>query len=80
MSKTTFVTYNFKNIKRSVEGIRQICDFPDVIALHETWLLPCEVPFHFTYGGTLATDWSAGVLPGRPYGGEALLWLKTLLV
>lgn len=84
MQNITFVTYNCKNIKRSVEDIRHPCSYADVIALQETWLLPDDLPYlavihkDFEGTGTSAVDTSAGILRGRPYGGVALLWRKTV--
>lgn len=78
------VTFNCKNIKRSVEGIRQLCKVADIIALQETWLLPTDLPFlasvdeDFGSTGRFAVDTSAGILRGRPYGGVALLWRKSM--
>ncbi|KAJ0170988.1 hypothetical protein K1T71_013760 [Dendrolimus kikuchii] len=78
------VTYNCKNIKRSVEGIKELCMVGDIIALQETWLLPCELSYltgiHDEFGstGTSAVKIDAGILKGRPFGGVALLWRKSL--
>lgn len=83
MYSATFVTYNCKNIKRSV-GIKQLCIFADVIALQETWLLPCDLPclakIHEDFGstGVLTVGTSSGILKGRPFGGVALLWRKSM--
>ncbi|XP_045539177.1 uncharacterized protein LOC123722186 [Papilio machaon] len=75
-------SFNCKNVKRSIEGIRELCLCCDVIALQETWLLPQDIPYlssidnNFSYTGTSAVDTSVGMLRGRPYGGVALLWNK----
>lgn len=77
-----FATFNCKNVKRSLEHIRQLCRASDIIALQETWLLPEDINFlgsiddEFGFTGTSAVDTAAGVLRGRPYGGVALLWKK----
>lgn len=84
MDNITLITYNCKNVKRSLEGIRQLCRYADVIALQETWLLPCDLTFlaevHEDFGstGTSAVDTSAGILRGRPFGGVAVLWRKSV--
>lgn len=84
MYNATFVTYNCKNVKRSTEGIRQICGYADIIALQETWLFPHDLPYlsslHEEFGstGTSAVDTSKGILKGRPNGGVALLWRKAV--
>ncbi|KOB74179.1 Mutant cadherin, partial [Operophtera brumata] len=77
---TKFVSFNCKNVKRSIDGIRSLCDSCDIIALQETWLLPEDISFlscvdsKFSYTGTSAVDTTAGVVRGRYYGGVALLW------
>lgn len=83
MTTTKIVTFNCKNVVRSVKCIRQLCREVDLIALQETWLLPHDLSFlgtiddKFAYTGTSAVDTSAGVMRGRPYGGVALLWRKS---
>ncbi|XP_063545821.1 uncharacterized protein LOC134753808 [Cydia strobilella] len=80
----TFVSFNCKNVKRSKDDIRQLCKTYDLISLQETWLLPDEICFldtideNFGYTGTSAVDTAAGMLRGRPYGGVALLWNKSV--
>lgn len=82
ISKTKLVTFNCKNVIRSVDCVRRLCGLADVIALQETWLMPHDLSFlgsidnNFAYTGTSAVDTSAEVLRGRPYGGVALLWRK----
>ncbi|KAL0850724.1 hypothetical protein ABMA28_006666 [Loxostege sticticalis] len=84
-STVTFVSFNCKNVIRSVDCIRRLCDTADIVALQETWLLPHDISFlgtiddNFAYTGVSAVDTSAGVLRGRPYGGVAILWRKSLL-
>lgn len=79
-----FVSFNCKSIKRSVECIRQLCLTSHIIALQETWLLPGDIDFlscinkDFGYTGTSAVDLEGGMLKGRPYGGVALLWNKSV--
>jgi exonuclease III len=80
----TLATFNCKNVVRSADCVRRLCVMADVIALQETWLLPHDVPFlggidgDFAYTGKSAVDTSTGVLKGRPYGGVALLWKKSV--
>lgn len=80
----SFVSFNCKSVKRSVESIRQLCRTADIIGLQETWLLPDDVQFlssidnEFVCTGTSAVDTAAGMLKGRPYGGVALLWRKSV--
>lgn len=81
---TVLVTFNCKSLKRSINGVRQLCKDADIIALQETWLLPHDLSLlatiddEFGYTGTSAVDTSKGMLIGRPYGGVALLWRKSL--
>ncbi|XP_063538392.1 uncharacterized protein LOC134747710 [Cydia strobilella] len=80
----TFISFNCKSVKRSVDSIRELCAFADIIGIQETWLLPNDIPFlstiheDFAYTATSAVDTSAGMLRGRPHGGVALLWRKSL--
>lgn len=59
---TNFISFNCKSIKRSVDGVRELCDIADIIALQETWLLPHDLPFldsihaDFASTGTSAVD------------------------
>lgn len=79
-----FVSYNCKSLKRSTVCIQNLCKTMDVVALQETWLLPSEVSLlgnvdaNFGYFGKSAVDTSVGILRGRPYGGVALLWRKSV--
>ncbi|CAH2093831.1 unnamed protein product [Euphydryas editha] len=79
-----FVTFNCKSVKRSAHCIRELCKTSDLIALQETWLLPEELSFldtlseDFSATGVSAVDTSEGILRGRPYGGVALLWRRSV--
>lgn len=81
----TLVSFNCRSVKRSVDHIRQLCHTSDIIALQETWLLPSDLHFlsdidpDYGYVGTSAVDTSTGMLVGRPYGGVAILWKKSVL-
>jgi exonuclease III len=83
-ANVTFASFNCKNIVRSADCVRKLCTVADVIALQETWLLPHDVPYlgniqnDYAYTGKSALDTSSGVLKGRPYGGVALLWKKSV--
>jgi exonuclease III len=79
-STVKLITFNCKNIKRSVDNVRDLCRTCDIIALQETWLYREEIPFlnsispDFSCTGVSAMDASRGMRQGRPYGGVALLW------
>ncbi|KAL0811545.1 hypothetical protein ABMA28_009931 [Loxostege sticticalis] len=76
------ISYNCKNIKRSVDCVRSLCKYADVVALQEHWLLPQDLSFlaeidqDFGYTGKSGMDPAAGLIRGRLYGGVALLWRK----
>lgn len=78
------ITFNCKCVATSVDCIRRLCVSADLIALQETWLLPHDLSFlgsihdDFAYTGTSAVDTSSGILRGRPFGGVALLWRKSV--
>lgn len=71
-------------MKRSIDNIRDLCARSDIIALQETWLLPEELDYLHTISkdfgctGTSAVDTTAGMLRGRPHGGLAILWRKSV--
>lgn len=77
---STLITFNCKNVKRSVNCVRSLCKTADIIALQETWLLPHDLTFlgdidpEFNYTGKSSVDLGTGVLKGRPHGGVAILW------
>ncbi|CAH2211487.1 jg18287 [Pararge aegeria aegeria] len=82
--KTTMISFNCKSIKRSLQCVRDLCEKAEIIALQETWLLPHDLNIvqgihsNFECAAISSVDLSAGVLRGRPYGGLALMWNKTL--
>lgn len=79
-----FVSFNCKNVKRSVDDVRQLCRTSHIIALQEHWLLPHDIHFlsciddDFAYTGVSPMDTSTGMISGRPWGGVALLWNKKI--
>lgn len=81
---TKVVTFNCKSLRRSIEGVRALCGSADIVALQETWLMPYDISLlgtidpDFSHTGTSAVDTSMGLLQGRPYGGVALLWRKSV--
>ncbi|XP_050561669.1 uncharacterized protein LOC126912652 [Spodoptera frugiperda] len=83
-STIKLVTFNCKSVTRSVDCVGRLCRTADIVALQETWLLPHDLQFlgsiddAFSFTGKSAVDTTAGVLRGRPYGGVALLWRKTM--
>ncbi|XP_073947099.1 uncharacterized protein [Choristoneura fumiferana] len=81
---TNIITFNCKNIKRSVDCVRNLCLTAGIIALQETWLMEHDISFlstindEFAFTGKSAIDSSVQLLRGRPHGGVALLWKKAL--
>ena len=77
-------SFNCRNIKSSIDNVRQLCDTNDIIFLQETWLTFEELPMlkslhaDFYADGVTAMDTSSGLLLGRPYGGIAILWRKSI--
>lgn len=78
------ITFNCKNIKRSFNCVKSLCKSADVVCLQETWLLPFELPLlseidnNFSVTGKSSVNLSTGVLRGRPHGGVAILWRKSV--
>lgn len=83
MYSTTMTTFNCKNVKTAVSGIKKLCSYADIIALQETWLLAhdleylAEIDENFGSTGTTAVD-PGTLLKGRPFGGVALMWRKSV--
>ena len=84
MEKITVCTFNCKHVKSSIEEVRRLCYQNDIVLLQETWLFKHDL---FVLNDISATHFAQGVssidsdheiLTGRPYGGLAILWRKTL--
>ena len=77
-------SYNCRSIKNSMHDVLRLCKSHDIICLQEHWLLPTELGFlsniHKDFYGTgcSAVDITNDVLIGRPYGGTAILYRKSL--
>ena len=71
---------NCRNVKSSVNEIRDICKDYDVLLLQETWLANFEVPVlanihgNFYGKGISSIDSTNDLSVGRPHGGLAVLW------
>ncbi|VVC86843.1 unnamed protein product [Leptidea sinapis] len=82
----TLATFNCRSIKRSAEQLKKLSENVDILVLQETWLLPHDLGFvnglsqhvQFSCIAKSAVDTSTGILKGRPYGGLALMWCKSL--
>ena len=68
----------------SLLEIQELCKSHDVILLQETWLAKQQLhslsSIHddFLFVGTSCMDLEDGVMTGRPHGGTAVLWRKSL--
>ena len=77
-------SFNCKNIKSSVDEVRQLCKGKDVVLLQETWLTKADIPIlnqldpAFNSKGISAMNSEDGLMTGRPFGGLAILWRKSL--
>lgn len=38
------VSFNCKSLKRSIDSVKSLCNAADIVALQETWLMPCDIP------------------------------------
>jgi len=77
-------SYNCRSAKRSLPEIQQLCEKHDLVVLQEHWLFPNELPLlsgvhaDFWSYGSSAMDMSNKILVGRPYGGTAILYRKSI--
>ena len=77
-------SYNCRGIKTSIEEIQKLAEESDILLLQETWLFDFELTFLATihedfYGkGISSIDSESQGLVGRPHGGLAILWRKSL--
>jgi len=77
-------SFNCRSFKNSACVVNDLCNQHDIVLLQETWLLPNELDLlnnvhcDFYSVGSSAVDISSDVLVGRPYGGTAILYRKSL--
>ena len=77
-------SFNCRSVKNSVSDVQVLCETHDIILLQESWLLPHDISFlnsihlDFISYGISAVDTSKGFHIGRPFGGLAILWRKSL--
>ncbi|KAJ2937577.1 hypothetical protein O0L34_g12975 [Tuta absoluta] len=80
------ITVNCKSLRRNWKFVSDLCNDNDVILLQETWLLPTDL--HILQNlhpecdaiGSSSVDTAAGPLVGRPYGGMAIIYKKSLKI
>lgn len=78
------VSFNCQNVKSSVTEVIELCKRNDIIFLQETWLMNFDlcmlgqISNEFYAKGISAMDTAKGIINGRPHGGLACLWRKSL--
>jgi exonuclease III len=82
--KLIISSFNCKNVKSSGCEILKLCKNCDIVLLQETWLFDYDLPYlasiseDFYAKGISSIDSSSGIHTGRPYGGLAILWRKSI--
>jgi exonuclease III len=77
-------SYNCRSFKTSLPSVHNLCCQHDIKLLQEHWLVPNDLhllnnaPEDFTSIGLSAKDLSSDILVGRPYGGPAILFRKSM--
>jgi len=77
-------SFNCRNVKSSVNEIRELCNSSDIVLLQETWLSTHDLPFlnaideRFYSKGVSAMSTDDRVLKGRPHGGLGILWNRNM--
>ena len=83
-SSLSVTTYNCKNVQSSWDEIKSLCKKCDILFLQETWLMEADLAIlnqidpNFYCKGLSSIDSQSQILVGRPYGGLAVLWKKSL--
>ena len=86
MANTTLnlCTFNCKNVKTSVPEIIDLCNSHEFVFLQETWMSRAQLPTlsninnEFVGYGLSSMKDEEQIYTGRPLGGIAVLWRKTL--
>jgi exonuclease III len=77
-------SFNCRSAKSCMPVLHDLCDQYDILLIQENWLLPHELftlkNLHNEFYATAssAVDTSSDMLIGRPYGGVAILYRKSL--
>jgi len=77
-------TFNCRSFKTCLPVIHGLCEQHDIVFLQEHWLLPNELGLlnnvhdKFQFYGLSAADISMDIVVGRPFGGTAVLYQKSL--
>ena len=83
INKLRVCSYNCKNIQTSIGIVQDLCSHHDVILLQEHWLCKDDLSslaiIHTDFAGHgISAMENDKLLTGRPYGGVAILWRKSL--
>ena len=84
MKELRIASYNCRSVKNSVIAVRDLCESHDICLLQEHWLTKDNISFlssvhkDFDYYGESPVDTSEKLLLGRPLGGLAILWRKSI--
>jgi len=77
-------SFNCRSLKLNEIVISDLCSHHDIVLLQEHWLMPHELymlnQIHSDFSGTgiSAIDTSLDVVCGRPHGGTAILFRKSI--
>ena len=77
-------TYNCKNIQSSIPKINDLCNCHDIVLLQETLMFRNQLPMlssisnEFVGYGLSSMKDEQQIHTGRPFGGIAMLWKKSL--
>ena len=81
----TAVSYNCRGINSSTHNIQELCTCKtnQIVFLQETWLSKqlnklSTISNHHYSSGIFGLNYKDGFKLGKPYGGEAILWNKSL--
>ena len=78
-------SFNCRSIKTNIHCVKELCKQSDIICLQETWLPVQELGYlgnideNFSFYGSSPVDLSKELLRGRPFGGMAFLFKKSLV-
>ena len=78
------VSYNCRGLLSSMRDVQMLCKQYHIIVLQETWVAKQNLSFLSTVSethhafGISSVDYETGLFVGRPYGGTAILWDRSL--
>ena len=84
LSSLRLCSYNCRSVKNSLHDVAKLCIDNDILLFQEHWLLSADLPMlnnihtDFLSYGLSAIDITKDILVGRPFGGTAILYKKSL--